>query len=301
MFTIKLIVVILFFVSAVYVHLRGKVRHKITRQIGDHSTFLAPINCVMYLSSSVPNTPYISVQRFPEMQVLDDRWEEIREEAKHLLDMGLIRASDQYNDAGFNSFFKTGWKRFYLKWYGTNHPSAEELCPKTVALLRTIPSVKAAMFAALPPGGRLVRHRDPYAGSLRYHLGLITPNDDKCFIDVDGEKYSWRDGKSIIFDETFIHYAENATDKDRIILFCDLERPLMYRWAEWLNRGFSQHVMSAAAAPNQGSDSTGGINRAFKYLYQVRLVGKRLKKWNRTVYYAVKIGLFGGLVYLILC
>ena len=42
------------------------------------------------------------------------------------------------------------------------------------------------MFAELPPGSRLVRHRDPYAGSLRYHLGLLTPNDPGCFIEVDG-------------------------------------------------------------------------------------------------------------------
>ena len=37
------------------------------------------------------------------------------------------------------------------------------------------------MFASLPPGATLVRHRDPYAGSLRYHIGLVTPNDPKCY------------------------------------------------------------------------------------------------------------------------
>ncbi|MFY1080171.1 aspartyl/asparaginyl beta-hydroxylase domain-containing protein, partial [Escherichia coli] len=74
------------------------------------------------------------------------------------------------DDAGFNSFFKYGWKRFYLKWYEANYPSAETLCPRTVALLRELPSVKAAMFAELPPGGKLNPHRDPFAGSLRYHL-----------------------------------------------------------------------------------------------------------------------------------
>jgi aspartyl/asparaginyl beta-hydroxylase len=41
------------------------------------------------------------------------------------------------------------------------------------------------MFAQLPPGASLVRHRDPYAGSVRYHLGLVTPADPKCYIDVD--------------------------------------------------------------------------------------------------------------------
>ncbi|MGK3430104.1 hypothetical protein ACSLO7_30610, partial [Klebsiella pneumoniae] len=37
-----------------------------------------------------------------------------------------IKAADKYNDAGFNSFFKTGWKRFYLKWYEDAHPSASQ-------------------------------------------------------------------------------------------------------------------------------------------------------------------------------
>jgi aspartyl/asparaginyl beta-hydroxylase (cupin superfamily) len=47
---------------------------------------------------------------------------------------------------------------------------------QTVALVNALPHVHAAIFAILLPGGRLVTHRDPFAGSLRYHLGLITPN-----------------------------------------------------------------------------------------------------------------------------
>jgi beta-hydroxylase len=52
----------------------------------------------------------------------------------------------------------------------------------------------------------------------------------------------------VVFDETFIHYAENTTDKNRIILFCDIERPMKYRWAAAFNRWFSRTVMSAAGA-----------------------------------------------------
>ncbi len=54
-------------------------------------------------------------------------------------------------------------------------------------------------------------------------------------------------------------------------------------------------LMRAAASPNEAGNRTDGLNRAFKYLYQVRLVGKRLKAWNRTVYYVVKWLLFGGI------
>jgi beta-hydroxylase len=103
-----------------------------------------------------------------------------------------ISAAPNYSDIGFNSFFKTGWRRFYLKWYDAPHPSAQSLCPVTTRLLQDIPGIKAAMFAQLPPGASLVRHRDPYAGSVRYHLGLVTPADPKCHIDVDGQQYYWQ-------------------------------------------------------------------------------------------------------------
>ncbi|WP_419146018.1 aspartyl/asparaginyl beta-hydroxylase domain-containing protein, partial [Escherichia coli] len=35
-----------------------------------------------------------------------------------------------------------------------------------------------------------------------------------------------RDGESVVFDETYVHEAYNHPDQNRIILFCDVERPL---------------------------------------------------------------------------
>ncbi|MDE1163990.1 MAG: lipid A hydroxylase LpxO [Pseudomonas sp.] len=281
----KAIIVAAFICCVAFIHRRGRVRHKLTRQLSDHSTFLAPVNTFLYLSSRLPNQPYLRTEAFPELAPLQAHWQEIREEARALLRQGAIKRSDDYNDVGFNSFFKSGWKRFYLKWYGDHHPSAMKLCPRTTELLAQIGSVKAAMFAELPPGSRLVRHRDPYAGSYRYHLGLDTPNDPGCYLNVDGEPYHWRDGEAVMFDETYIHYAENTTDQNRIILFCDIERPLKYRWASRFNQWFSSKVMAAAAAPNSEEDATGGLNKAFGKLYKIRLRGKALKKTHRTRYY----------------
>ncbi|WP_075181638.1 lipid A hydroxylase LpxO [Pantoea sp. 1.19] len=295
----KYFILAIFLLSVLYVHFRGRVRYRFWRQLSDHSTFTAPLNGFMYLFSGVPNTPFLSPQTFPELQVLRDNWQAIRDEGRQLMAMQQIKAAEGYTDAGFNSFFKTGWKRFYLKWYEEAHPSASALCPLTSALLRDIPSVKAAMFVTLPDGSRLPRHRDPYAGSLRYHLGLETPNDDRCFIEVDGTPYSWRDGEAVLFDETYIHFAENHSGANRLILFCDIERPMRYRWAQAVNHWLGRHLMSAAAAPNGEGDRTGGVNRAFKYIYPIRLVGKRLKAWNRRVYYLVKWLLFGGVAALI--
>lgn len=293
------VVVSVYLLSIAYVHFRGRVRLPLLRQMFDHSTFVAPINLFMHVFSSVPSAPYFSVGHFRELRLLEENWTMIRSEAVQLLAQQKIKAADKNDDAGFNSFFKNGWKRFYLKWYDASHPSAERLCPQTVALLRRIPSVKAAMFAELPPGGKLNMHRDPYAGSLRYHLGLVTPNSERCFIEVDGQRYSWRDGESVVFDETYIHWAQNDSNSSRIILFCDIERPMRYRWAQAVNRWLGRTMMTAASSPNEIGDQTGGINKVFRFAWLAGQCRRRFKAWNRDVYYATKTVLIVGAVLLI--
>jgi beta-hydroxylase len=285
--------------SVLHIHFRGKVRLPFGRQLFDHSSVMAPINIFMHLFSKVPSTPYIPVREFPELSVLQENWPTIREEGLRLIELKKIKASEENNDAGFNSFFKTGWKRFYLKWYDASHPSAERLCPKTHALLQGIPSVKAAMFAELPPGAKLNPHRDPFAGSMRYHLGLATPNDDRCFIEVDGQRYSWRDGQGVIFDETYIHWAENASDSDRLILFCDVERPMRYGWMQAVNRWLGRTMMTAAASPNESGDQTGLVSKLFRISHVMGQYRRRYKAWNKTAYKATKVALIVGLAALV--
>ncbi|WP_426469877.1 aspartyl/asparaginyl beta-hydroxylase domain-containing protein, partial [Salmonella enterica] len=76
--------------------------------------------------------PYPAVKQFDDLALIDQNWEVIRDEAVALREMAKIKAAEKNDDAGFNSFFKAGWKRFYLKWYNASHPSAEKFCPKTV-------------------------------------------------------------------------------------------------------------------------------------------------------------------------
>ena len=293
----KFVLLYLFILSAVFVHFRGRIRHRFTRQLTDHSTIMAPLNALLYVFSAVPNKPFLEVERIPELRRLRENWQTIRDEGRRLFDEGHIRAAAAYNDLGFNSFFRTGWKRFYLKWYDNPLPSARTLCPKTVDLVQSIPAIHGAMFALLPPGGRLVAHRDPYAGSLRYHLGLVTPNADTCKIFIDGEPYYWKDGEDVLFDENYIHYAENKSDVTRLILFCDVERPMTNALIARLNRLLANTLIRASKTQNVEGEPVGVLNKVFGYAYQVRLVGKRLKAKSRFAYYAVKYAIIGGLLY----
>ncbi len=300
---VLLILLLLFVLCVLLVHLRGRVRLRFDRQLVDHSAIFAPYNLLMYAFSAVPARPILERRGFPQLDLLQANWQTIREEALSLFDEGHIRAAQRSNDASFDSFFRQGWKRFYLKWYGEPLASAEALCPKTVALLQSIPSIKAAMFATLAPNSKLNRHRDPFAGSLRYHLGLITPNSRDCRIFVDGEEHAWGDGKDVVFDETYVHWVENKTDQTRVILFADVERPLRTRWMRAVNRRVSAFMGRITASPNTESpeEKTGFVNRLFALSQHNRERSRAFKRRHPKLFRTLKyLGLL-FLAWLILC
>ncbi|TRX75584.1 aspartyl/asparaginyl beta-hydroxylase domain-containing protein [Pseudomonas mangiferae] len=285
----KLSLVGLFVASVLFVHLRGRARLPFLRQLVNYSALFAPYNSLMYLFSATPSRPYLERRDFPELDLLRDNWETIRDEAMQLFDEGYIRAALHDNEAGFGSFFKKGWKRFYLTWYDGALPSAQRLCPKTVALLEQIPRVKGAMFTLLPGPGHLNPHRDPFAGSLRYHLGLATPNSDACRIYVDGQPYAWRDGEDVMFDETYVHWVKNETEVTRVILFCDVERPLPEP-IRTINRWISGVLGRATAPQNVEGERVGAINRAYGGFKRFgNLIGSQVKRFKRRSPRAYKI------------
>lgn len=286
-----------FVASVLFVHWRGRVRLPLLRQLFNHSALLAPINALLYVFSAVPARPYLDRRDFPELDRFREHWQVIRDEVLSLRDQGRIQAAIGPTDASFNSFFKQGWTRFYLSWYGAPLPSAERLCPNTVALVRSLPSIRAAMFTLLPAGARLNPHRDPFAGSLRYHLGLVTPNDPRCVIHVDGQAYVWHDGEDVLFDETFVHWAENATAQDRIIFFCDVERPLRPRWLGHGNRAIGKLLGAATQSRNLQGERLGAVNRIYVGVDWLKRQSRRLKHWNRPLYKVLKVGLILALLY----
>ena len=286
-------------VSATYVHFRGRARLGFGRQLTDHSTFTAPYNALVHLASRVPAGAFLDPAAFPVMSVVTANWQAFRDEGMRLLEDGKVRAATGDNDLGFHAFFKHGWKRFYLKWYDHPLPSAQALCPRSTEILGGIPSIKGAMFAVLPPKAYLGRHRDPFAGALRYHLGLRTPNERRCWIQVDGERRSWADGEALVFDESYVHEAWNGTEITRLILLCDIERPLAGPMRP-VNRWVMRRVMSATGAPNEEGEPIGAINRLYSRIAGLQKAIKGLKLTNRPLYEAQKWATIGGVLALML-
>lgn len=256
--------------SSLYFHLRGRLRFKLFRQLTDYSTLLAPYNAFACLSTKGGSRPIHDLAAFPELRLLRDNWQVIRAEAERLLDLGAVTKTDRGDDLVFYSFMKRGWKRFYLKWYRDFLPSARELCPNTVALLERVGCVQGAMFTVLLPDSRLGKHRDPFAGTLRYHLGLLTPGSEECWLRLDDQRYVWRDGEDLLFDSSYIHSAHNRTDTPRLVLFCDIARPMRGRVSGWINRFVVRHIVPITQVANLPGDPVGLGNRVFARLAPVR-------------------------------
>ena len=191
------------------------------------------------------------------------------------------------------------WRRFFHEYPELSNREFETSKFIANELNRMGFAVEEGMFAMLPSGSRLVKHRDPYAGSLRYHLGLVTANSSDCFLSVDGDEYYWKDGEAILFDETFIHFAENKSEVDRIILFLDIKRPVTSILVDHINQFFSGTFMAASTTENLPGDRVGLLNRAFGQVYKVRMLGKKIKEISVPFYYALTYSIYAVLIYLI--
>ena len=55
LFSWKAAIVYGYVLWALFIHLRGRERHKFHKQLTDHSTLVAPYNALMYGFSAVPN------------------------------------------------------------------------------------------------------------------------------------------------------------------------------------------------------------------------------------------------------
>ena len=79
-----------------------------------------------------------------------------------------------------------------------------------------------------------------------------------------------------MFDETFIHWAENRTDVDRLILFCDVERPLHHRLVARFNHWMESTVRARDARRRTCRATRWALlNRVFGWAYYAALARAR--------------------------
>mmetsp|Transcript_108784 Transcript_108784/g.307697 ORF Transcript_108784/g.307697 Transcript_108784/m.307697 type:complete len:296 (-) Transcript_108784:46-933(-) len=103
---------------------------------------------------------------------------------------------------------------------------AGERFPRTRAALGSLRGMHPdeVYFARMPPHTRIGPHSDNLNFVLVAHLGLEV-EEDRCTLRVGDSTRAWREGEMLVFDHTYIHAAENNSDRDRYVLVCRFWHP----------------------------------------------------------------------------
>jgi beta-hydroxylase len=193
---------------------------------------------------------------YPDLKRLEDAWPEINAECVRML--ADRSAVTDIKDLGGNytagGIHVIKWKSFVL-YAGEVLEQNAKICPKTAEVLSGIPGIYLAFFSILEPEQYITPHWGYYKGLLRYHLGVVIPNNNanhECWLRINtdkadnesrehsaverGEKYYWHNGKGVFFDDTRLHDAANESKEVRVVLWVDVRRKMPW-FLDVLNRG----------------------------------------------------------------
>jgi beta-hydroxylase len=190
---------------------------------------LEPATKLIERTSLVPTTPFLRPQDFQWTYDLERGWRDIRHELEAVLTWRNDLPAFHEINADATDIRNDDWKSFFLYGWGARSEDNCRRCPRTAALVEQVPGMKTALFSILAPGVRVPPHRGAWKGVMRYHLGVMVPDPiEGCGIVVGGQKAHWREGESMLFDDTYEHQVWNETNATRVVLFLDVVRPCRF-------------------------------------------------------------------------
>lgn len=183
---------------------------------------------------------------YPHFRLIEENYPTIRAECEALMKdrSRLVRMDELGGSYTAGDTHVADWTTLMFK-SGSFIEENCRLAPRTADLIRKLPGVYTAFFSVLEPQQKLPPHFGYYKGFLRYHMGVMVPNDnadDSCWVRINadpadnarrdrdliekGERYFWKNGQGVVFDDTFLHEAANESDQVRVVLWFDFRRKM---------------------------------------------------------------------------
>lgn len=193
----------------------------------------------------------------PELEIIDANYAVIRAELMSILP--LSAAIPRYHEVdeaqvGISAADERGWRAFFVHLFGRNEELPNrDLCPRTAAIVEGIPGVLQAFFSILEPGKSVPSHNGPYLGYLRHHTAFVVPPSDPPTIRIKDRYHTWREGESVLFDDSWDHEVFNRSTGVRVVLIVDVLRPMAWPLAllnRLARRVFFSRPMTRAALEN---------------------------------------------------
>ena len=187
----------------------------------------------------IPSQTFYPRERFPAHARLEAAVEVIREELRavlsHAQDDLVPFLGTNSSEAvathllGSSGTREAAWDAFFFYRHGVRHDMQCARCPRTSAVLDSMPLARVrdhapeTLYSVLRPGTHILPHRGVTNTRLVTHLPLIVPPD--CALRVGGETHVWKEGCCVTFDDTFEHEAWNNSDQTRVVLILDSWNP----------------------------------------------------------------------------
>ena len=178
---------------------------------------------------------------FPHATALAQAWQQIRDEALSV----RLDCAPRFHDlmpeqADISANDGQDWRMFILKAYDVDVPENLARMPVLATILAQCPEVKSCAVSFLAPHKHIPRHRGPFRGIMRFHLGLKIPMQPDgrpaTLMLIDGHEYRIADGETLLWDDTYPHEVINQSDEPRVALLLDVWRPHMPLDMELLSR-----------------------------------------------------------------
>jgi tetratricopeptide (TPR) repeat protein len=121
------------------------------------------------------------------------------------------------------------WNGYYFFRHGIRRDENCGRCPATTRALDALPLSAIrdhgpeVLYSVFTPGTHLKPHRGVTNTRVVGHLPLIVPED--CALRVGGEIHEWREGRVVVFDDTYEHEAWNHSRSTRVVLIFDVWNP----------------------------------------------------------------------------
>lgn len=174
------------------------------------------------------NQLFYDPEIFPELKLIDEYKDDI------IIDLKLINkdAWKFWPEKELYGKPDGEWKIFPFMGFGM---WLEENCKKMPSIykfLKNVPNLKLATLSKMSPKMHLTPHEgwgNHSNNVLRCHYGLEVP--ENCYIAVKDkdngreEKQYHKNNSWIVFDDSKTHWAVNNSDKERLVLIIDIERP----------------------------------------------------------------------------
>ncbi|WP_406706696.1 aspartyl/asparaginyl beta-hydroxylase domain-containing protein [Streptomyces albidoflavus] len=190
----------------------------------------------IFLRAAGPGRPRVILPEkvFPAARELEERFPALRAEIDALLEKRTIPAYGAFDPVRAAQVSEE-WKLYYAYMYGQSNELARDEVPTLLSFAQSRPEVVNAFVSILDPGVELPPHKDPYAGVLRYHLGVRVPRENPPHIRLDQDRHTWKEGEGRVLDVSVEHEVVNTSEEPRVVVIIDFRRPMGF-FASALNR-----------------------------------------------------------------